>query len=138
MYITVTGTSAEAGDDGNTGRGNRITGLITPNRQMSMEATAGKNPVSHVGKIYNVMARLISERIYNEVYGIKEVYVKILSQIGKPITEPQAIHIQYIKTGKSDENIIRTNINRIVEEEFTADRFRQLTKEILIGKYLLF
>ena len=58
FYLTVTGTSAEAGDDGATGRGNRVNGLITPMRPMSMEAAAGKNPVSHVGKIYNVMARL--------------------------------------------------------------------------------
>ncbi|MEM2555903.1 MAG: methionine adenosyltransferase, partial [Candidatus Caldarchaeum sp.] len=57
-YLTYTGTSAEHGDDGNTGRGNRANGLITPNRQMSLEATAGKNPISHVGKIYNVLAGL--------------------------------------------------------------------------------
>lgn len=46
-YLTVTGTSAEQGDDGNTERGNRINGLISPIRQYSMEATAGKNSVNH-------------------------------------------------------------------------------------------
>ncbi|MEM0484566.1 MAG: methionine adenosyltransferase, partial [Pyrobaculum sp.] len=51
FYLTVTGTSAEHGDDGMTGRGNRANGLITPMRSMSLEAAAGKNPVSHVGKI---------------------------------------------------------------------------------------
>ena len=56
IYLTVTGTSAEAGDDGQVGRGNRINGLITPCRPMSLEAAAGKNPVTHVGKIYNVLA----------------------------------------------------------------------------------
>ncbi len=50
VYLTVTGTSAEAGDDGEVGRGNRVNGLITPYRPMSMEATAGKNPVNHVGQ----------------------------------------------------------------------------------------
>ncbi|HSM63302.1 MAG TPA: methionine adenosyltransferase, partial [Gillisia sp.] len=30
IYLTVTGTSAENGDDGQVGRGNRINGLITP------------------------------------------------------------------------------------------------------------
>jgi S-adenosylmethionine synthetase len=50
VYLTVTGTSAEAGDDGEAGRGNRINGLITPYRPMTMESAAGKNPVTHVGK----------------------------------------------------------------------------------------
>jgi len=63
VYLTVTGTSAEAGDDGQVGRGNRINGLITPCRPMSLEAAAGKNPVSHVGKIYNVVAHQIAEAL---------------------------------------------------------------------------
>ncbi|TGT59760.1 methionine adenosyltransferase, partial [Mesorhizobium sp. M2E.F.Ca.ET.166.01.1.1] len=63
LYLTVTGTSAEAGDDGQVGRGNRVNGLITPCRPMSLEAAAGKNPVSHVGKIYNIAARDIAETI---------------------------------------------------------------------------
>ena len=49
IYLTVTGTSAEAGDDGQVGRGNRVNGLITPYRPMMLEAAAGKNPVPHVG-----------------------------------------------------------------------------------------
>jgi S-adenosylmethionine synthetase len=138
LYMTVTGTSAEAGDDGNTGRGNRINGLITPNRQMSMEAVAGKNPVSHVGKIYNVLALRISNRIYNETDGVREVYVKILSQIGAPINEPQAIHIQYILNPNTVEKKVKTKINRILDEEFTAERLHILTDEILSGKYTLF
>ena len=56
VYLTVTGTSAEAGDDGQTGRGNRANGLITPCRPMTLEALAGKNPVTHVGKLYNAAA----------------------------------------------------------------------------------
>ncbi len=88
-YLTVTGTSAEAGDDGNTGRGNRANGLIAPMRQYSMEATAGKNPVNHTGKIYQVVAQNAANRIIREVSGVKEVYVRLLSRIGSPISEPQ-------------------------------------------------
>ena len=95
-YITVTGTSAEAGDDGSVGRGNRVNGLITPNRHMSMEAAGGKNPVSHVGKIYNILANLIARDIAEEIEGVQEVYVRILSQIGKPIDEPLVASIQAI------------------------------------------
>ncbi len=138
FYITVTGTSAEAGDDGNTGRGNRVNGLIAPNRQMSLEATAGKNPVSHVGKIYNVLAYKIGKRIYDEVDGIEEVYVKILSQIGKPITEPQAIHIQYIRKRGYDKSHIRNAIKQILDEEFTLDNLKSLASDILNERYELF
>ncbi|MCL4324335.1 MAG: methionine adenosyltransferase, partial [Candidatus Thermoplasmatota archaeon] len=62
-YLTVTGLSMENGDDGSTGRGNRANGLITPYRPMSLEAASGKNPVNHVGKIYNVLANQISADI---------------------------------------------------------------------------
>ncbi|WP_297417992.1 methionine adenosyltransferase [Thermococcus sp.] len=95
-YITVTGTSAEAGDDGSVGRGNRVNGLIPPNRHMSMEAAAGKNPVSHVGKIYNLLSMLIANDIAEQIEGVEEVYVRILSQIGKPIDEPLVASIQVI------------------------------------------
>ncbi|MHA1221299.1 MAG: methionine adenosyltransferase, partial [Candidatus Heimdallarchaeota archaeon] len=67
LYLTVTGTSAEQGDDGQVGRGNRVNGLITPYRPMTLEAAAGKNPISHVGKTYNIAARKICEEIVNEL-----------------------------------------------------------------------
>jgi S-adenosylmethionine synthetase len=92
-YLTVTGTSAEAGDDGQVGRGNRVNGLITPFRPMSMEAAAGKNPVSHVGKIYNIMANMIAEKIAAQIQGA-EIACYMLSQIGAPITNPMVVHIE--------------------------------------------
>ncbi|MEZ0290014.1 MAG: methionine adenosyltransferase [Sulfolobales archaeon] len=112
VYLTVTGTSAEHGDDGMTGRGNRANGLITPMRFMSLEATAGKNPVSHVGKIYNILAFMIAERIYNEVKGIREVYVELLSQIGRPIDRPLAASVKVIPEKKG---FLTTDIKREIE-----------------------
>jgi S-adenosylmethionine synthetase len=88
VYLTMTGTSAECGDDGSVGRGNRITGLITPFRTASLEAAAGKNPISHVGKIYNVLAFLAAQEIINEVSEVQEANVYILSQIGHPLDQP--------------------------------------------------
>lgn len=93
IYLTVTGTSAEGGDDGQVGRGNRVNGLITPYRPMSLEAYAGKNPVSHVGKIYNLFSYELSRSICENKYA-EEAQVYIVSQIGKPITEPQILHIK--------------------------------------------
>ncbi|MEI6795804.1 MAG: methionine adenosyltransferase [Methanomassiliicoccales archaeon] len=96
-YLTVTGLSAENGDDGSVGRGNRANGLITPYRPMSMEATAGKNPITHVGKMYNILSNWIARDIAKEGNGdILEVQVRLLSQIGRPISDPQTASIQII------------------------------------------
>jgi S-adenosylmethionine synthetase len=108
IYITETGTSAEMGDDGSVGRGNRVNGLITPNRSMSIEAASGKNPVTHVGKIYNLKAKKMSEKIYEETESFAQV--KLLSQIGSSISKPQTVHIE---TTSTEEKLIE----RIVERE---------------------
>ena len=94
LYLTVTGTSAEAGDDGEVGRGNRANGLITPYRPMTMEAPAGKNPVSHVGKLYNLGATRIALAIVAEIPEVQEAYCWLTSQIGRGIDDPQAIDLQ--------------------------------------------
>jgi S-adenosylmethionine synthetase len=94
IYLTVTGTSAEAGDDGQVGRGNRANGLITPYRPMSLEALAGKNPVNHVGKLYNVAARAIAEALVAADTQIDHAQCMLLSTIGAPITEPAVIDVR--------------------------------------------
>ncbi|HIH44194.1 MAG TPA: methionine adenosyltransferase [Candidatus Methanoperedenaceae archaeon] len=96
VYLTVTGTSAEDADCGQVGRGNRVNGIIPLNRPVSSEAAAGKNPVSHVGKIYNLLTHRMADRIYRDVPGIREVYVWLLSQIGKPIDSPKIAAAQVI------------------------------------------
>ena len=96
IYLTTTGTSAEQGDDGSVGRGNRANGLITPNRPMSMEATSGKNPVNHIGKIYNLLSTDIAETVVDEVDGIRDLQVRLLSQIGRPIDQPHVADAQVV------------------------------------------
>ncbi len=122
IYLTVSGTSAEAGDDGEVGRGNRINGLITPCRPMSMEAVAGKNPISHVGKIYNRFCLLLCKEIVElELAEGAEAY--IVSQIGKPINEPQLLQLK-----------LKNCNDEIVVRELAQDRLRniaQLWKEMM-------
>ncbi len=127
VYTTVTGTSAEMGDDGSVGRGNRVNGLITPNRSMSLEAASGKNPVTHVGKVYNILAGKIARKIFEETGEFAEV--KILSQIGAPIDQPQTVNIE---TPSED----RQTIERIVEEEL--ERIEEVTEDVLEDKVLTF
>lgn len=95
-YLTCTGMSQEMGDDGSVGRGNRCNGLITPYRPMSMEATSGKNPITHIGKIYNVMSKLIADDVVAKVTNEAEVRVRLLSQIGKPVSEPLNASVQIV------------------------------------------
>jgi len=115
VYITVTGTSAEQGDDGQVGRGNRVNGLITPYRPMSLEAAAGKNPVSHIGKIYNVVANIIADRVVSEIEEVEECYCYLVSQIGKPINEPQLCDVK-VRT-KKPISAIEDEVRKIADEE---------------------
>lgn len=136
-YITVTGTSAEHGDDGAVGRGNRANGLITPMRPMTMEATAGKNPVSHIGKLYNVLANKIAERIYGEVKGLREVYVYLLSQIGKPINEPLVANVELLtESGAELTGEVKSEVEGIVNEEL--ENITALTDLVVKNKVTLF
>jgi len=104
VYLTKSGLSCEAGDDGSVGRGNRVNGLITPFRSMSLEAAAGKNPISHVGKIYNIFAMLLSEAIVKEYPDIDECDVALLSQIGRRIDDPKSLSIGIV----ADDNIYKS------------------------------
>ncbi len=116
VYITVTGTSAEMGDDGAVGRGNRANGMITPNRPMSLEATCGKNPINHVGKIYNLLSTEAAKQIAAEVQGIDEVYIKILSQIGKPIDEPHIASVQIVPKDGVDMKKLEAGAAEILDD----------------------
>lgn len=117
IYLTVTGLSAEMGDDGQVGRGNRVNGLITPGRPMSLEAAAGKNPHAHVGKIYNVLAHRIAHAICEQVPEVKETTVRLLSTVGRPIDEPQMAAVEV--SGQTDE-AVQNRVRAVVEAEFDS------------------
>ena len=113
-YLTLTGTSAEHGDDGQVGRGNRANGIITPFRPMTLEATAGKNPISHTGKIYNICASKIVNRILKEHSDLEQVSCFIVSEIGKPINEPQAINLEILSLRTTE---LEKDVQAIAREE---------------------
>jgi S-adenosylmethionine synthetase len=119
LHLTVTGFSAEMGDDGQVGRGNRVNGLITPNRTMSLEAAAGKNPVSHVGKIYNVLAHTIAKEIVEKIDPIEEVEVQLLSTIGQPLDRPQIALIE-IGSAASLTASVKLEVDRIVNDRLNG------------------
>lgn len=135
-YLTVTGTSAEMGDDGSVGRGNRANGLITPNRPMSMEATSGKNPINHVGKIYNLLSNKMAADITDEVDGIKQVHIMILSQIGKPIDHPKAASAQVIVEDGYSMESVNKDVEGIMDS--WLENIGKITEMMVKGKIRTF
>lgn len=126
VYLTVTGTSAEMGDDGSVGRGNRSNGLITPHRSMSMEAASGKNPVTHVGKIYNLASRKIAEEIHEKTGEFAQV--KMLSEIGTEIDQPKNVEVETEAGREEVEETVERNL----------DNIQQITEDVLEGKLSTF
>jgi S-adenosylmethionine synthetase len=124
VYLTVLGTSADSGDSGQVGRGNRVNGLISLNRPFCSEAAAGKNPVSHVGKIYNVLTYRIAQHVYDEVPEVAEVYIWLLSKIGSPIDQPAVAAAQVIMKGNNSLDKVRHEISDVLDCEFeNIDKF---------------
>ena len=124
IYLTVLGTSADSGDSGQVGRGNRVNGLISLNRPFCSEAAAGKNPVSHVGKIYNVLTYKTAQHVYEDVPEVEEVYIWLLSKIGSPIDQPAVAAAQVIMKGNNSLEKARREISEVLDYELeNIDKF---------------
>jgi len=132
IYLTVLGTSADSGDSGQVGRGNRVNGLISLNRPFCSEAAAGKNPVSHVGKIYNVLTYKIAQHVYEEVPEVEEVYIWLLSKIGSPIDHPAVAAAQVIMKGDNSIEKVRREISEVLNYEL--DNIAEFCVELAQGK----
>lgn len=136
VYLTVTGTSAEAGDDGEVGRGNRTSGLITPYRAMTLEAAAGKNPVTHVGKLYNVAANAISAAVVRQLPAVTDASCALLSRIGTPVDDPQIADLELrFESGTSLQDIEK-DAETIVRHELS--RFPELRTALLEGRITVY
>jgi len=117
IYLSLTGTSAEDADSGQVGRGNRVNGLISLNRPMGTEAAAGKNPLSHVGKIYNQLSHKLARDIYQNIGGIREVYVLLLSRIGAPIDRPRMAAVRILPEKGQKVSALAGAVEEIIKRE---------------------
>jgi S-adenosylmethionine synthetase len=136
IYLTTTGLSAEQGDDGSVGRGNRANGLITPNRPMSMEATSGKNPINHIGKIYNLLSTEIAESVATDVEGIRQVQIRLLSQIGRPIDEPHVADAKIVTEDGVSLDEIHDEVEAVADDELAG--ITDLTQRVIDGELSTF
>ncbi len=132
MFLTITGTSAEAGDDGQVGRGNRATGLITPGRVQTLEAAAGKNSMNHVGKLYSLVANRAARKVIKECHGdIVECQIRIVSQIGHPINDPWMGDIEILPAPNVNYESVSQKALEILQTEL--DDYLTLRKDLYVG-----
>lgn len=132
LYLTVLGTSAENGDGGQVGRGNRVNGLISLSRPMTLEAAAGKNPVSHVGKIYNLLAHQIADRVCQASDAIEETYVWICSRIGQPLDQPWSTSVELSLATGATVGDVQGQVNEIINQELSE--VYQFTERLTNGE----
>lgn len=136
VYLTVSGTSAEAGDDGEVGRGNRVNGLITPGRPMTLEAAAGKNPVTHVGKLYNVAAHEISRDIVAELRDVTYAECILVSRIGRRIDEPASVDVRLRLQDGAPLSQVSARVQEVVQSGLSG--LPALSSRIATGSVTLF
>lgn len=132
MYLSVLGTSAEGGDCGQVGRGNRVNGVIPLNRPISNEAAAGKNPVSHVGKVYSLLTHHIANEVVQRVEGVAEVYVWLCCQIGQPINAPLIAASQVILLEGVGLPDVQPAMEAIIERELAG--IHEFCKRLVRGE----
>jgi S-adenosylmethionine synthetase len=128
LYLTYTGSSIESGDEGVVGRGNRVNGLITPLRPMNVEGANGKNPVYHVGKLYNLAARRLAQRLSEATGDYVEVH--LVSATGQRLDRPWRILVRL-----AAEEPPLDKVNTLILE--ALDGFPALTDEILTTSLVL-
>ncbi len=124
-YLTAIGSSIESGDEGFVGRGNRVNGLISPFRPMSMEGAAGKNPVYHIGKLYYILAHKIAHLIF-EKFGVAND-VAIASQSGRDLLDPWVVGINVSSNFKKV-----GELKNLIERELRS--IPRITKNIVLQK----
>ncbi|MEV7466821.1 methionine adenosyltransferase [Streptomyces kronopolitis] len=122
LYLTYTGSSIESGDEGVVGRGNRVNGLITPLRPMNLEGANGKNPVYHVGKLYNIAAQRLAHRLHEATGEPAEVH--LVSTTGQRLDQPWRILVRL-----SSASVEVDKVQDLVNE--AMDEFPALTDELV-------
>jgi S-adenosylmethionine synthetase len=136
VYLTLTGTSAEMGDDGAVGRGNRVNGVIAPFRATSLEAACGKNPISHVGKVYNVLALQAAQDLVEQIPDVEEATVYLLSQIGAPLDQPLMANALVRPVNGSLTASVQADVEDLLDEQLA--QVHDIRKRILSRKITLF
>lgn len=124
-YLTVLGSVADTGDVGVVGRGNRLNGLITPMRAMSIEAPAGKNPLDHTGKLYGVLCQKLADQIFSTIG--KPVEVHIFTSKEAALNNPDEISVRIQDWIENEDE--RAKVEKIIK--ININSMEDITKELI-------
>jgi len=91
----------------------------------------GKNPVNHIGKIYNLLSTRIAESVTDEVDGIRDLQIRLLSQIGRPIDEPHVADAQLVTEDGVALGDIEPEVLEIVDRELA--NVTDVTRSVIDG-----
>ena len=97
-----------------------------------MEASSGKNPINNVGKIYNILSNRIANDVVENVEGIKQINLMILSQIGKPIDQPKAATSQIILEDGYKLEDVDKKVEKVIDE--WLENISTITEDVVKGK----
>jgi len=127
LYLRLTGSCIESGDEGQVSRGNRLGGIISSRRPFSIEGLSGKNPLYHAGKIYSAASWDIVNKIYKQQNIPCEVY--IASQIDRPVDDPWTVVVNSVK------EIDKEKTGRIIKD--VLYNISEVTERLINGEYPL-
>jgi S-adenosylmethionine synthetase len=70
--------------------------------------------------------------VYRQVSGLEEVYIWLLSEIGKPIDDPAVAGVQVVMKGNNSFENVKKDIRDVVNQELeNIDKF---TEQLAKGK----
>jgi S-adenosylmethionine synthetase len=124
QYFTLSGSAVDYGEDGLVGRGNARTGVISGAHLAGNEATFGKNPAYHVGKVGGWLADEAARAVAAE-FGPSRI--ALLWRNGAPYDQPASIEITTAKEAPSGaaEELVRATLRRT-----------DWMEDLLSGRYL--
>ncbi|MET9418861.1 methionine adenosyltransferase [Streptomyces klenkii] len=124
QYFTLSGSAVDYGEDGLVGRGNARTGVISGAHLAGNEATFGKNPAYHVGKVGGWLADEAARTVPAEFGACR---IALLWRNGAPYNEPASIEITTAQDvpPEAAEEPVRTTLSRT-----------DWVEDLLAGRYL--
>jgi S-adenosylmethionine synthetase len=96
-----------------------------------VEAAAGKNPVTHAGKIYNIVAQRIATAVVQEIAEVEEAQCYLVSRIGHPIDEPQVVDLRLQIPGGASEKELKPRVQDIVLQHLSS--LSQIRDQLIAG-----
>uniref|UniRef100_UPI0025B81371 methionine adenosyltransferase n=1 Tax=Halovivax sp. TaxID=1935978 RepID=UPI0025B81371 len=93
-------------------------------------------PVNHIGKIYNLLSTEIAHQVVDEVDGVRDLKVRLLSQIGRPIDEPHVADVHVVTEDGVAVSDVDSAIEAIVDRELA--NVTDVTKRVIDGELTTF